>query len=161
VKEIEGNKNLKYRVRFKIEQGSVRELNPQFSLCDVLVCYHGDNRNRSSISKEVIDNALYSLYGVPIVGEWFEPAGEGSEGDWGAHGGRLILDDKGIRYEETTKPFGFVTEEAHKNAAWVEILEKDGHTKREYLSCRGAYCGRHGTRRRRAYLSGTTGSRWR
>ena len=60
------NSKLKYRVRFKIEQSSVRELNPQFSLCDVLVCYHGDNRNRSSISKEVIDNALYSLYGVPM-----------------------------------------------------------------------------------------------
>lgn len=127
------NKLFRYSTEIKIVQSSIKKLNPQFSLCDVLVCYHGDNRNMTSLPKKVIENNLYSIYGVPIIGEWIYKLDGTDEKTWGSHGGRIILDDNGIHFEQTTKPFGFVTKDAADNASWVTITEKDGYTKKEYL----------------------------
>lgn len=131
------NKRLRYSTEIKILQSSIKKLNPQFSLCDILVCYHGDNRNRTSLKKEVIEENLYSIYGIPIIGEWIYKDDGSGDKTWGSHGGRIIIDDEGIRYEQTTKPFGFVTKEAAENASWVTITEKDGHTQHEYLKLSG------------------------
>lgn len=131
------NKLFRYNTEIKIVQSSIKKLNPQFSLCDVLVCYHGENRNMTSLPKKVIENNLYSIYGIPIVGEWIYKLDGTDEKSWGSHGGRIILDDKGIHFEQTTKPFGFVSKEAADNASWVTITEKDGHTKNEYLKLSG------------------------
>ncbi len=131
------NKSFRYNTEIKIVQSSIKKLNPQFSLCDVLVCYHGDNRNWTSLPKNVIEENLYSIYGIPIVGEWIYKLDGTDEKSWGSHGGRIILDDKGIHFEQTTKPFGFVSKEAADNASWVTITEKDGHTKNEYLKLSG------------------------
>lgn len=131
------NKLFRYSTEIKIVQSSIKKLNPQFSLCDVLVCYHGDNRNMTSLPKKVIEENLYSIYGIPIVGEWIYKLDGTDEKTWGSHGGRVIIDDKGIRFEQTTKPFGFVTKEAADNASWVTITEKDGHTQKEYLKLSG------------------------
>lgn len=86
------------------------------------------------MSKETINNALYSLYGVPIIGEWLYDT---TEETWGSHGGKLIISDKGIQFEQTTKPYGFVTKEAAENAEWVTITEEDGFTQHEYLQLKG------------------------
>ena len=131
------NKLFRYSTEIKIVQSSVKKLNPQFSLCDVLVCYHGDNRNMTSLPKKVIEENLYSIYGVPIIGEWIYKLDGTDEKTWGSHGGRVIIDDNGIHFEQTTKPFGFVTKEAADNASWVTITEKDGHTQNEYLKLSG------------------------
>ena len=131
------NKLFRYSTEIKIVQSSVKKLNPQFSLCDVLVCYHGDNRNMTSLPKKVIEENLYSIYGVPIIGEWIYKLDGTDEKTWGSHGGRVIIDDNGIHFEQTTKPFGFVTKEAADNASWVTIIEKDGHTQNEYLKLSG------------------------
>lgn len=131
------NKLFRYSTEIKIVQSSIKKLNPQFSLCDVLVCYHGNNRNRTSLPKNVIEENLYSIYGIPIVGEWIYKLDGTDEKSWGSHGGRIIIDDNGITFEQTTKPFGFVSKEAADNASWVTITEKDGHTKNEYLKLSG------------------------
>lgn len=120
-----------------VDFSHVVKLNPQFSLCDILVCYPGDNRNLTSIPKDVIDNALYSLYGVPIVGEWVYKLDGTDEKTWGSHGGKIIIDDNGIHFEQTTKALGFVTKEAVDSAQWVNILEKDGVTNHSYLKLSG------------------------
>jgi len=91
----------------------------------------------TSLPKKVIEENLYSIYGIPIVGEWIYKLDGTDEKSWGSHGGRIILDDKGIHFEQTTKPFGFVSKEAADNASWVTITEKDGHTKNEYLKLSG------------------------
>lgn len=130
-------KLLRYETEIRIDPASVTKLNPQFSLCDILVCYHGDNRNRTAFSKSVIEDALFSLYGVPIVGEWIYKQDGTDEKTWGSHGGKIIIDDNGIRFEQTTKPLGFVTKDAVDHAKWVEVIEKDGFTKHEYLSLSG------------------------
>lgn len=131
------NKLFRYNTEIKIVQSSIKKLNPQFSLCDVLVCYHGDNRNMTSLPKKVIEDNLYSIYGIPIVGEWIYKLDGTDEKSWGSHGGRIIIDDNGIHFEQTTKPFGFVSKEAADNASWVTITEKDGHTQNEYLKLSG------------------------
>ncbi len=131
------NKLFRYNTEIKIVQSSIKKLNPQFSLCDVLVCYHGDNRNMTSLPKKVIEDNLYSIYGIPIVGEWIYKLDGTDEKSWGSHGGQIILDDRGIHFEQTTKPFGFVSKEAADNASWVTIIEKDGHTQNEYLKLSG------------------------
>lgn len=131
------NKLFRYNTEIKIVQSSIKKLNPQFSLCDVLVCYHGDNRNMTSLPKKVIENNLYSIYGIPIVGEWIYKLDGTDEKSWGSHGGRIIIDDNGIHFEQTTKPFGFVSKEAADNTSWVTVTEKDGHTQNEYLKLSG------------------------
>lgn len=129
------NKLTRYETQIQIAPASMKKLNKQFALVDILLCYHGNNRNGTNMSKEVITNALPSLYGVPIVGEWITKD-DGSQ-DFGSHGGRIILDDQGFRYEQTTVPFGFITKDAVENSTWVNITEKDGHTVHEYLELKG------------------------
>ena len=130
------NKSMRYETKIQLVPNSMKSLNKQFALVDILLCYHGRNRNRTTMSKEVIESAIPSLYGIPIVGEWITKD-DGSK-DFGNHGGRLIIDDKGIKFEQTTKPFGFITKDAVENASWVTVTEKDGITKHEYLSLKGA-----------------------
>ena len=129
------SKMIRFESKIKISPDSVRKLNEQFALADIFVCYDGDNRNLSSIKKELIEEKFYSMYGIPIVGEYITKD-DGSE-DFGTHGGRIIMDDKGIRFEETTKPYGFVTKEAADNAKWITVKEKDGHTEHTYIELKG------------------------
>ena len=129
------SKVMRYETKIQLVPSSMRKLNKQFSLVDILLCYHGNNRNRSSISKESIEAALPSLYGIPIVGEYIY-LDDGSQ-DFGSHGGKIVISDKGIKFEDTTKPYGFITKDAVDNARWVEVTEKDGHTIHEYLELKG------------------------
>lgn len=139
MREVKGVENTNKMVRFEskivISPESIKKLNEQFALCDIRVCYDGDNRNYSSINKELIESKFYSMYGIPIVGE-FITKDDGSK-DFGTHGGRIVLDDKGMRFEETTKPYGFVTREAADNARWVTLTELDGHTTHDYIELKG------------------------
>lgn len=109
--------------------------NDEIALVDILLCYHGENRNGSRMNKETINKAIPTLYGIPIIGEYIY-LDDGSQ-DFGSHGGKIIISDKGIKFESTTIPYGFVTKEAVDNAEWVTIIEKDGHTQHEYLSLKG------------------------
>ena len=128
---MEDIQTMRYETQIQLVPSSMKQLNKQFALVDILLCYHGENRNRTSMSKEVIESALPSLYGVPIVGEYIY-LDDGSK-DFGSHGGKIILSDKGIKFEDTTKPYGFITKDAVDNAKWVTITEKDGFTQHEYL----------------------------
>lgn len=109
--------------------------NDEIALVDILLCYHGENRNGSRMSKETINKAIPTLYGIPIIGEYIY-LDDGSQ-DFGSHGGKITISDKGIKFESTTIPYGFVTKEAVDNAEWVTVTEKDGHTQHEYLSLKG------------------------
>ena len=92
-------KYLRYDTEFRFQlSGSEVSYNKQFALTDILLCYHGKNRNYSKISKEVINNALPSLYGIPIVGEFIYKEGEE---DFGTHGGKIIIDSEGIKFERS------------------------------------------------------------
>lgn len=129
------NEIMRYESQIKISPASIGKINEQFALVDILLCYAEKNRNKTSIKKNTIESNLYSLYGCPIVGERIIKD-DGSE-DFGTHGGKIIIDDTGIKFEQTTKALGFITEDAVKNAKWVTVTEKDGHTKHDYLQLKG------------------------
>lgn len=103
-------------------------INETVSKVKCYIQYANKNRNGSYMSKESIEKAITSLYGVPVVGEYKK-----SKEDFGDHGGKIIIDSDGIEYIQTTVPFGFVPlEPEFANVAWEEIEDEDGET-REYL----------------------------
>ena len=62
------DKNLiRYETKIQLVPSSYQQINKQFALVDILLCYHGRNRNMTSMSKEVIEKALPSLYGMLLV----------------------------------------------------------------------------------------------
>lgn len=128
------NKTIRFSTDIKLSS-STNISNDEIALVDVLLCYHGENRNGSCMAKDVMTKAIPTLYGVPIIGEYIY-LDDGSQ-DFGSHGGRIIVSDDGIKFESTTIPYGFVTKEAVDNAEWITITEKDGHTQHEYLSLKG------------------------
>ena len=122
------NKTMKYSTNIDIIPSSVHKLNPQFSLCDIDVMYMDDNRNMTSIPLNVVKDALYSLYGVPIVGEWIE-----EENRFGGHGQSIEFKDGKIIEKVSTKPIGFVTKEAVDNATFIEKKLPNGHESKTWL----------------------------
>lgn len=100
--------------------------NPMISRGYVDIAYAGKNRNHSYISEDVMHNKLEpSVRGVPIVGEYFEELN-----DFGDHGGRVVIDAKGLRFEVTTVPYGFVPPNAE--LTYVDKIDEDG-VSRKYL----------------------------
>jgi hypothetical protein len=116
-------------LQFEVTFVDVEPLNPLFSKCKIYVCYHGENRNGSIISKEVIEKAIPTIYNIPIVGRFSEDIN-----DFTDHGGKIEITGNGankeIRYVHTTKPYGVVPESAIVD--WETIGDK------EYLTIDGA-----------------------
>jgi small-conductance mechanosensitive channel len=108
-----------------IDKKSFEVLNSEFTKAKCYIMYHGDNRNGNSMSKETVEAAIPSLYNIPVVGEFKEEVK-----DFGTHGGKIEISDEGIKYIETTKPFGLVPESC--DPRWETVKEEDG-TEHEYL----------------------------
>jgi hypothetical protein len=116
--------NDKIKFEAKIDVKSFKVLNSEFTKAKCYVLYTGTNRNGSSISKEAVEAALPSILNVPVIAEVLYTDGEK---DFGGHGGRIIIDSSGVKYEQTTVPYGVVPESA--NPRWEMIDDK------EYLVC--------------------------
>jgi len=87
--------------------------------------YAGVNRNGSYMSREAIEKAIPSIYGIPVVGEYLQ-----EKSDFGTHGGKIVIDSNGIEFIETTKPYGFVAlEQDYANVRWEDVEDEDGNTK--------------------------------
>lgn len=114
---------------------NITEKNPLFSDAKIYVMYHGENRNNSHISKEDVDRAINSIYNIPIVGEFIEDDNGEEDSNFGGHGGKLIIDDNGAKFIQTTKPMGVVPESA--NVYWEVVKDEKGRD-REYLVVEGA-----------------------
>lgn len=118
-------------MRFEFNIADVEKINPLFSKAIVRIAYHGINRNNSYISKETFNKAIPTLFNIPVVGEYLE-----SKDNFGGHGGKLEISDEGIKWIQTTKPYGVVGENA--KVYWEEVTEKDGSI-HEYLTVDGVY----------------------
>ena len=103
-------------------------INPEFARVKVYVCYAGKNRNRSEISREVLDKISQSIYGVPVVAEYNKDTNT-----FKGHGGKLEITDEGMDWVQTTVPYGFV--DPQTPVFYEEVTELDGITKNEYLCC--------------------------
>ena len=109
------------------------DINPLISKCDVKVLYIGQNRNRSSITKQVATEMSKTLRGCPIVGYYIE-----KKEDFGDHGDQVIIDGEGIKFNKLTKPYGFVAPDARVWFQFFEDQDEFGNTcVREYLMTEG------------------------
>mgnify|MGYP006380672467 CR=1 FL=1 len=107
--------------------------NPLLSKCEIKVLYVGQNRNRSSITKQVATEMSKTLRGCPIVGYYIE-----KKEDFGDHGDQVIIDGEGIKFNKLTKPYGFVAPDARVWFQFFEDQDEFGNTcVREYLMTEG------------------------
>lgn len=118
-------------IRFNSTVTEVEKINPLFSRASIRALYTGCNRNGSHFSKEVVEDAIKTIYNVPIVGEYLE-----EKDNFGGHGGELVIKDDEVSLKVTTMPYGVIPESA--TVRWEIIQEKDG-TYNEYLIIDGAY----------------------
>lgn len=108
---------------------SPSEFSPLISKCEIKVCYLGENRNGSAISREVAEKMAPSLRGSIIAGYYCE-----EKQDFVSHCEGMTISDKGeICYTRNTRPYGFVDLNAH---CWFQDFVDDGvvHT---YLMTEG------------------------
>ena len=109
------------------------DINPLMSSCEIKVLYIGQNRNRTSISKEVATEMSKTLRGAPIVGYYKE-----QKQDFADHGDRVVFDDEGVKFECMTKPYGFVAPDAK---VWFQKFQSEdafgNAIEREYLMTTG------------------------
>lgn len=116
--------------QFTAEFTDIQAVNPLFSKCKVKVMYTGDNRNNSSFTKNVVENAIPSIFNIPIIGEFIE-----NVEDFGGHGGKIEITDKEIKMVQTTKPYGVVPESA--DVYWETVTENG--EEHDYLVVDGCY----------------------
>ncbi len=102
------------------------EVNSSFDSGILRICYTGDNRNGSSISKQAIERCLPTIYNCPIVCHY------NRETDTiGGHDMELVCSDDGsMRFVNLTQPIGVIPESAK---VWFDKYEEENGTVHEYL----------------------------
>ena len=98
----------------------IAEHNSSFDRGILRVCYVGQNRNNSFISKETFERCMQSIYNCPIVCSYDRETNE-----IGAHDMDIVKDcDDNIVLINTTTPVGVIPESSHY--FWKEVEEDDG-----------------------------------
>lgn len=109
------------------------DINPLMSSCEIKVLYIGENRNYSFITKEVAIEMSKTLRGCPIVG-WYKEDKE----DFFDHGDIITIDGDGIKFNNMTRPYGFVSPDAKVWFKEFEDTDEFGNKiVREYLMTTG------------------------
>ena len=106
-------------------------VNPLISHCEIKVCYVDDkvpNRNGSLITKAVATDMAKTLPGCPIVGFYNE-----NKDDFEQHNKQIEIRADGVKFIETTRPYGFVDLNAK---VWFQTFTDDG-VEHEYLCTEG------------------------
>lgn len=113
-------------INFNLKFEKIQNLNPSFDIARVLIGYHGFNRNKCVIDKEVFDDAVPTLFNIPLVGRYIP-----EEDDFGSHDVIVVpKENGGYSIENATVPFGVVPESAQ--VGWVTVTEDNGEEK-EYM----------------------------
>ena len=104
----------------------LREVNSSFDTGVLRIAYPGKNRKRSSISKEVFERCIDSIYNCPIVCNY-----DRDTETLGGHDMDVVKESDGsIRIVNATTPVGVVPESAKW---WFDTVTEDDGTEREYL----------------------------
>lgn len=122
---------MKQNIQLDAKFSNIEKINPLFSRCDVAILATDLNRNNSFISKQTVENAIFSLYNIPIVAEYIE-----ERDNFGGHGGKIEIKDDEIRYVQTTSPIGLVPESA--NVYWDKFPNENGEQD-DYLIAEGCF----------------------
>lgn len=126
------DKNI-FSLSLDIDFSSEQKISDLISKYNVRVLYLGENRNGSYFTKEVVDNMINTLGGVPVIGHY-----DAEKKDFLGHGDlRVIVTEEGE--VETKKvgpvPYGFIP--LNPRTWWEKYVDKDS-VEREYL-CTEAY----------------------
>jgi len=84
--------------------------------------------NYTKFSKQLLSSKMNNLNYLPIVAEFKE-----ENNDFGSHGGKIELSDEGIKWIDTTRPYGVVIE----NSGRFENITKPNGESIEYVVCDG------------------------
>lgn len=106
-----------------------KPVNDQMTLCKCYVMALGKNQNKTNISKEASDNALPSLFNIPVVGHMY--VDKDNTCRMGGHDMALEKDEDGnYKFKVLTVPYGVVPQQ--DNVHYEEVEESDG-TRKTYL----------------------------
>ena len=116
------------KISFNGKIKPVKPINEQLTLCKCYVMAIGENDNRTIISKESVDDALPTLFNVPVVGHLY--ADEDGVIRMGGHDITLEKDADGkYIFKSITVPYGTVPQQ--DNVHYEEVEE--GRAKKTYL----------------------------
>ena len=105
---------------------SLCEINSSFDTGMLRIAYTGKNRNGSSISKDVFEKCIETMYNCPIVCNY-----DRDTDSIGGHDMELVSGKDGdLKIVNCTMPIGVIPESS--KYSW-EIVEEDDGTKHEYL----------------------------
>ena len=90
----------KEKLSYNLKFNNIEEYSDSLLVATVNVMYAGHNRNRSYISKECADKMFSKSAYAPVFIEFKKD--ENGEDIAGSHGGRVEIDDDGIRFVDTT-----------------------------------------------------------
>ncbi len=118
--------NEKLFIPFTSQVVPVKPINEQMTLCKCYVLALGKNRKKTSISKEAADDALSSLYNIPVVGHLY--VDKDGKVWMGGHDQVIEKGADGVyRFRTLTVPYGVVPQQ--DNVHYEEVTESDGVTR--------------------------------
>lgn len=113
------------KLQFNSKLIDITECNSSFDTGVLYIAYHGDNRNKSNISKDVFEKCAPTMYNVPVVAHYIR------EDDMiGGHDVEIVRKGGTPTLVAMTHPVGVVPESA--NYWWETVTEEDGE-EHEYL----------------------------
>lgn len=115
--------NGRLKIGFTSKIVPVKPINEQMTLCKCYVMAIGKNQNKSNIPKEAVDDALPSLFNIPVVGHLYVDKENNCR--MGGHDMALERDENGkYKFKVLTVPYGTVPQQ--EGVHYEEVTEKDG-----------------------------------
>ena len=99
-------------------------MDDRFTKVKVWLMHLGENLNKSSFEKSVVDKAIPTLQYIPIMG--FVELNEDNEKDFSDHRYIITKDDKGVRRKYLGTPYGVIKSSEDNDAHYEERLCDDG-----------------------------------
>lgn len=96
----------KQKIELNFELANIQEYNDGFLIATCPVFHAGNNRNRSNITEECAEKMMSKSAYVPVVAEF-------KDDSFGSHGGKVVIDDEGIDFVDTTTIIGCVLAEPY------------------------------------------------
>lgn len=114
-------------VRFTTAFEDIQDINPSFAVGKLRIAYVGDNRNGSSISKDVMEAAIPTMYNCPVVAHY-----DRATNSFGSHDVELVQEDEThYKLVNVTQPVGVVPAGAE---CFFETDVDENGASHEYLS---------------------------
>lgn len=115
-----------FTITFESSITDLCEVNSSFDAGVLRIAYAGENRNGSYISRAAFENAIPTIYNVPVVTHYNR-----EEDSLGGHDMALVRDaDGNLDLINLTTPVGVVPESAKH---WWDTVEEEDGTEHDYL----------------------------